>query len=74
MPLVSLARHHTGFDWFVATVFILMGGNRERAWKLLNKTTALLASGYVWFRRLHASVRTLFVIELRMGLTNRVCQ
>ncbi|ELT95085.1 hypothetical protein CAPTEDRAFT_176131 [Capitella teleta] len=45
-----------GFDWFVATVFLMMNGNSERAWKFLHKFSAQLSSAYLWMQRLHASV------------------
>ena len=47
---------YTGHDWFVSTVFLLMAGNRDKAWTFLHNFSSLLASGYLWMPRLHASV------------------
>ena len=45
-----------GFDWFVATVFLLMNGNVDKAWKFLHKFSTLHSSAYMWIHRSHASV------------------
>ncbi|XP_072017190.1 protein broad-minded-like [Amphiura filiformis] len=46
---------YTGHDWFVSTVFLLMAGNRDKAWSFLHNFSSVLASGYLWMPRLHAS-------------------
>jgi hypothetical protein len=47
---------YPGFDWFAATVFLMMNGHKDRAWKVLHKMSSLIHSAYLWMRRLHASV------------------
>ncbi|CAG5121521.1 unnamed protein product [Candidula unifasciata] len=47
---------YPGFDWFTATVYLIFGGNAERAWKFLHRFSALRASGYMWMARLHSSL------------------
>ncbi|XP_041376240.1 protein broad-minded-like isoform X2 [Gigantopelta aegis] len=47
---------YPGFDWFVATIFLLFNGNLNRTWKFLLKFSSLGTSGYLWMARLHASV------------------
>ncbi|XP_012936761.1 protein broad-minded [Aplysia californica] len=46
---------YPGFDWFVATIFLIFNGNGERTWNFLHKFSALGCSGYMWMARLHAS-------------------
>ncbi|XP_071784786.1 protein broad-minded-like isoform X1 [Asterias amurensis] len=46
---------YMGFDWFVATIFLLHSGNRDKAWNLLQKCFCILSSGYLSMARLHAS-------------------
>jgi len=45
-----------GYDWFVATVFLLMNGNKEKAWNLLRDISVTSVSAHLWLSRLHASV------------------
>lgn len=45
-----------GFDWFVATVFLMMGGNVDRSWKFLFKFSSMMTSAFVWMQRIHCSV------------------
>ncbi|XP_064610719.1 protein broad-minded-like isoform X2 [Liolophura sinensis] len=51
-----LTRTYQGFDWFVATVFLIFNGSLERSWKFLQKFSTLASSGFLWSCRLHASV------------------
>ena len=51
-----------GFDWFVATIFLLHSGNRDKAWNLLQKCFCILSSGYLSMARLHASVSLICVL------------
>ena len=54
--LAYLQSGTNGFDWFVATLFLMMNGDGERTWKLLHKMSVLTVSAYVWPNRLHVSV------------------
>lgn len=45
-----------GFDWFVTTVFLMMGGNVDRSWKFLFKFSSMMTSAFVWMQRIHCSV------------------
>ncbi|XP_022098111.1 protein broad-minded-like [Acanthaster planci] len=47
---------YIGHDWFASTIFLLMAGNRDKAWNLLHKCFSILPSGYLSMARLHASV------------------
>ena len=55
-PIRCLQAGSTGFDWFMATVFLMMSGSVDRAWKFLHRFSTLAVSGYVWTDRLHCSV------------------
>ncbi|XP_064641572.1 protein broad-minded-like isoform X2 [Lineus longissimus] len=48
---------YPGFDWFAATIFLMMNGHKERAWKVLHKISCLIHSAYLWMRRLHNSAQ-----------------
>uniref|UniRef100_A0A8C9TLN5 Protein broad-minded n=1 Tax=Scleropages formosus TaxID=113540 RepID=A0A8C9TLN5_SCLFO len=43
-----------GYDWFAATAFLLMSGDRERTWGFLLRFSSLLASAFLWPARLRA--------------------
>lgn len=45
-----------GFDWFASTIFLMMGGNKDKTWMFLQKASDLLFSGFLWPARLHSSV------------------
>lgn len=47
--------YYKGYDWFTATVFLLMGGSKEKTWALLYKIAPLLSSVFLWPARAHAS-------------------
>lgn len=53
---VTLNGDYPGHDWFVSTVFLMMGGDADESWDFLFKFSSLVSSGYLWVRRLHASV------------------
>ncbi|KPP66947.1 hypothetical protein Z043_114505 [Scleropages formosus] len=44
-----------GYDWFAATAFLLMSGDRERTWGFLLRFSSLLASAFLWPARLRAA-------------------
>jgi len=56
----TLSGDYVGHDWFVSTVFLMMYGDPDLAWEFLFKCSSLVSSGYLWVRRLHASVRKHF--------------
>lgn len=45
-----------GYDWFVSTIFLMNGGNKDKTWSFLQKFADLLCSGFLWPARLHASI------------------
>ncbi|XP_076469965.1 protein broad-minded-like isoform X2 [Babylonia areolata] len=47
---------YPGFDWLVATVFLVFHGNQDRAWTFLQRLSCLGCSAYLWPARMHASV------------------
>ncbi|XP_038070180.1 protein broad-minded-like [Patiria miniata] len=51
-----LEGEYIGHDWFVSTIFLLLSGNRDKAWSMLHKCFSVLSSGYLSMARLHASV------------------
>lgn len=59
-----------GFDWFAATIFLMMNGSSEKAWKFLFKFSTLLSSPYLWLHRLHASVSTNEITNLMQYFTS----
>ena len=54
--LRSLNSNYVGFDWFSATVFLMMRGNYERTWRLLQSFSTLAVSAYLWGPRMHRSI------------------
>ncbi|XP_078471595.1 protein broad-minded [Lampetra planeri] len=52
----SLQGARQDHDWFVSSVFLMTGGDRERSWQLLRRLSGLLVSALLWPARLHASV------------------
>ena len=48
--------YYPGFDWLVATVFLVFHGNLDRAWTFLHRFSCLGCSAYLWPARMHASV------------------
>lgn len=54
--LRTLSGDYVGHDWFVSTVFLMMYGDPDLSWEFLFKFSSLVSSGYLWVRRLHASV------------------
>ena len=59
----SLKGEYVGFDWFAASMFLLMRGSFEKTWDYLKMFSTLLVSGYLWTPRLHLSVRFLLKYE-----------
>lgn len=53
----TLSGEYVGHDWFVSTIFLMMYGDPDLAWEFLFKFSSLVSSGYLWIRRLYASVR-----------------
>lgn len=51
-----LSGSYPGFDWFASTLFLIMRGNRERTWKLLQSLSMLTVSAFLWPARLHLSM------------------
>ncbi|XP_033110986.1 protein broad-minded-like [Anneissia japonica] len=51
-----LQRDYVGFDWFAASVFLMMAGNKDKAWNFLYHFSTLASSGFLWMPRLYASV------------------
>ena len=44
-----------GYDWFLATVFLMTSGNVDRTYSLLSSFSALLSSAFIWTQRTHCS-------------------
>jgi len=44
-----------GFDWFLATVFLMTSGNVDRTYNFLSHFSSLLSSAFVWTQRTHCS-------------------
>jgi len=44
-----------GFDWFLATVFLMTSGNVDRTYNFLSRFSSLLGSAFVWTQRTHCS-------------------
>jgi len=44
-----------GFDWFLATVFLMTSGNMDRTYKILSSFSSLLSSAFLWTQRTHCS-------------------
>ena len=61
MPGTFSGQNYPGFDWFASTIFLLMNGNRQRAWKFVQTFSTLAVSAYIWPPRIHASVSLLFI-------------
>ncbi|MFT7802979.1 protein broad-minded [Arapaima gigas] len=53
--LYCLQGHFPSYDWFAATVFLLMSGDRERTRGFLLHFSRLLVSAFLWPARLHFS-------------------
>jgi len=53
----TLNGDYVGFDWFAASIFLLMRGSLKKTWDYLKLFSTLLLSGYLWTPRLHLSVR-----------------
>ena len=43
-------------DWFVSSMFLMMNGNKDKTFSFLFRFSQLLASGFLWPARFHASV------------------
>jgi len=44
-----------GFDWFLATIFLMTSGNMDRTYNFLTSFSSLLSSAFVWTQRIHCS-------------------
>jgi len=44
-----------GFDWFLATIFLMTSGNVDRTYNFLSSFSTLLSSAFVWTQRTHCS-------------------
>jgi len=44
-----------GFDWFLATVFLMTSGNVDRTYNFLSSFSSLLSSAFIWTQRTHCS-------------------
>ncbi|XP_071959186.1 protein broad-minded-like [Antedon mediterranea] len=51
-----LERDYVGYDWFASSVFLMMMGNKDKAWNFLYHFSTVAASGFLWIPRLYASV------------------
>lgn len=67
---ITHARHSTvgflkasqaGFDWFVATVFLITRGSLQTTLNTLQEISCLLTSAYLWPSRVHKSVMYLYM-------------
>nr|XP_033794937.1 protein broad-minded isoform X2 [Geotrypetes seraphini] len=47
---------YAGYDWFAATVFLIMFGDKERTLSFLQQFSGLLVSAFLWLPRLHVSI------------------
>ncbi|XP_063951551.1 protein broad-minded-like isoform X3 [Lytechinus pictus] len=63
--MCGLQGDYPGHDWFICTIFLLYGGDKDRAWSVVQKMASLLVSAYIWMPRLHASVQ--LPVELAMS-------
>ncbi|XP_032231203.2 protein broad-minded isoform X2 [Nematostella vectensis] len=54
--LRTLSVEYPGHDWFVSTVFLMFAGDLDQSRDFLFKFSSLVCSGYLWMRRLHASI------------------
>lgn len=69
----TLNGDYVGFDWFAASIFLLMRGSLKKTWDYLKLFSTLLLSGYLWTPQLHLSVRIfpvhlIPILDLRMDL------
>jgi len=53
--LNSVCKAFTGFDWFLATVFLMTSGNVDRTFNFLTSFSSLLSSAFIWTQRTHYS-------------------
>ncbi|XP_065767621.1 protein broad-minded isoform X3 [Muntiacus reevesi] len=65
--LLCLQRSHTGHDWFVSSLFIIMLGDKEKTFQFLQQFSRLLTSAFLWLPRLHIS-RYLPVDTIESGI------
>ncbi|KAB0355618.1 hypothetical protein FD755_021559 [Muntiacus reevesi] len=61
------SRSHTGHDWFVSSLFIMMLGDKEKTFQFLQQFSRLLTSAFLWLPRLHIS-RYLPVDTIESGI------
>ncbi|CAI9164142.1 unnamed protein product [Rangifer tarandus platyrhynchus] len=62
-----LPRNHTGHDWFVSSLFIIMLGDKDKTFQFLQQFSRLLTSAFLWLPRLHIS-RYLPVDTIESGI------
>ncbi|XP_043295006.1 protein broad-minded isoform X1 [Cervus canadensis] len=65
--LLCLQRSHTGHDWFVSSLFIIMLGDKDKTFQFLQQFSRLLTSAFLWLPRLHIS-RYLPVDTIESGI------
>jgi len=68
----TLNGDYVGFDWFAASIFLLMRGSLKKTWDYLKLFSTLLLSAYLWTPQLHLSVRIfpvnlISILDLRTG-------
>ncbi|NXA47081.1 BROMI protein, partial [Nothocercus julius] len=54
--LCCLQGAYAGYDWFAASVFLIMSGDREKTLTFLQRFSRLLISAFLWLPRLHMSM------------------
>ncbi|KAG9492910.1 hypothetical protein GDO78_001068, partial [Eleutherodactylus coqui] len=54
-PLLYLQGCYPGYDWFASSMFLMMSGDTEKTFTILQKFSSLLTSAYLWLPRLHIS-------------------
>ena len=59
-----LKASQAGFDWFIATVYLITRGSLRTALNILQEISCLLTSAYLWPSRVHKSVRLYEVTSL----------
>eukprot|EP00794_Sanderia_malayensis_P005435 gene5435-6114_t len=59
----SLQNGYVGFDWFLGSIYLLMNGKTDKVWDFLYRFSTLVASGYLWTPRLHASVSSAYYFQ-----------
>ncbi|RDD47429.1 Protein broad-minded [Trichoplax sp. H2] len=53
---VDSSNKYTGFDWFAATVYLMLRGNSDLTWDFLCRFSTTLSSLFLWMPRVYAGV------------------